>query len=156
MTIYFYIAHQKPYGCFSNFAYYGFELEGRWWSTSEHYYQSQKFSTTEKDWAEKISLVPTPGEAASMGRDRSHILRPDWEEVKDQIMYKAVITKFRTHSDIRDILLSTGNEYIVENSPVDYYWGCGADGKGQNKLGKILMEVRQVLLKGENKKLRRE
>jgi ribA/ribD-fused uncharacterized protein len=43
--------------------------------------------------------------------------------------------------------LSTGDEEIVEDSPIDSYWGCGADGKGQNNLGKILMEVRSRLRK---------
>jgi predicted NAD-dependent protein-ADP-ribosyltransferase YbiA (DUF1768 family) len=41
-------------------------------------------------------------------------------------------------------VLSTGIDRIVENAPRDYYWGCGADGSGQNKLGLILMEVRDA------------
>lgn len=65
---------------------------------------------------------------------------------KDDIMRQAVLCKFQTHRDIRDILLSTGNAEIVENSPIDFYWGCGADGSGKNMLGKILVEVRDVLL----------
>ncbi|ELR97955.1 NADAR family protein [Gloeocapsa sp. PCC 73106] len=152
MTIYFYIAQENPYGCFSNFAYYGFELDGKWWSTSEHYYQTQKFITTEPDWALRISRAKTPTEAAKMGRDRSHLLRSDWEEVKDAIMTKAVLKKFQTHKQLSDILLATGDELIVENSPVDYYWGCGRDGTGKNRLGEILMNVRAILLKDESKK----
>lgn len=155
MTIYFYAVKDEKYGCFSNFAYYGFELDESWWPTSEHYYQSQKFITTDKEWCEKIKQVKTPKEAANMGRDRTHLLRPDWEEVKDEIMYKAVLKKFQTHQNIREILLSTGDELIVENSPVDYYWGCGADGSGKNKLGQVLMAVREILLKDENKKQER-
>ena len=80
-----------------------------------------------------------------MGRDRKRPLRSDWEQVKDDIMKKVVLRKFKTHADIRQVLLSTGNELIVENSPIDYYWGCGADGSGKNKLGLILMEVRDFL-----------
>lgn len=156
MTIYFYIAHEKPYGCFSNFAYYGFELDGQWWFTSEHYYQTHKFITTEPEWALKISKAKTPNEAAKMGRDRFHQLRPDWDAIKDQVMEKAVLTKFQTHQSIREILLATGDEYLVENSPVDYYWGCGADGTGKNRLGEILMKVRSILLKDESKKLELE
>jgi hypothetical protein len=60
---------------------------------------------------------------------------------------KAVLRKFETHADIREVLLSTGNELIVENAPGDYYWGCGADGSGKNRLGQILMEVREILIK---------
>jgi predicted NAD-dependent protein-ADP-ribosyltransferase YbiA (DUF1768 family) len=44
----------------------------------------------------------------------------------------------------REMLLSKANEEIVENSPVDYYWGCGADGSAKNMLGIILMEVREI------------
>jgi N-glycosidase YbiA len=65
--------------------------------------------------------------------------------VKDNIMRKAVLCKFETHGDIREILLSTGDEEIVENSPIDYYWACGKDGSGKNMLGIILMEVRDKL-----------
>ncbi|HKC73877.1 MAG TPA: NADAR family protein, partial [Chloroflexota bacterium] len=43
MTIYFYSTREKPYGCFSNFSPHGFELDGVWWPTSEHYFQAQKF-----------------------------------------------------------------------------------------------------------------
>jgi ribA/ribD-fused uncharacterized protein len=59
-------------------------------------------------------------------------------------MRQAVLCKLSTHADIREMLLSKGNEEIVENSPVDYYWGCGADGSGKNMLGIILMEVWEI------------
>ena len=80
-----------------------------------------------------------------MGRDRKHPLRKDWEQVKDEIMQQAVLQKFKTHADICEILLATGDELIVENSPIDYYWGCGKDGSGKNRLGEILMAVREIL-----------
>lgn len=142
MTIYFYSTRDR-YGCFSNFSPHGFMLDGVYWPTSEHYFQAQKFAGTPH--ADQIRQVKTPKDAARMGRDRSRPLRPDWEQVKDDIMGKAVLRKFETHADIRDILLSTGDELIVENSPIDYYWGCGADGSGTNMLGQILMEVREML-----------
>ncbi|BAY60417.1 hypothetical protein NIES22_04760 [Calothrix brevissima NIES-22] len=142
MTIYFYAIGEK-YGCFSNFSRHGFELDGLYWLTSEHYFQAQKFIGT--DHVEHIRLVKSPKEAAKMGRERSRPLRKDWEQVKDDVMRKAVLQKFTTHTDIREILLSTGNEEIVENSPIDFYWGCGADGSGKNMLGIILMEVREKL-----------
>lgn len=60
-------------------------------------------------------------------------------------MRRAVLRKFETHADIRAILLATGDEEIIENSPTDYYWGCGTDGSGRNMLGQILMQVRRLL-----------
>lgn len=146
-TIYFYSEREKPYGCFSNFSRHGFELDGKWWKTNEHYFQAQKFRKTDLQWYEKINQVITPKEAANMGRSRSHFLRSDWEKVKDNIMLTGVLNKFQTHQDIRQILLDTGDNLIVENSPIDYYWGCGKDRNGQNKLGLILMQAREILIK---------
>lgn len=142
MTVYFY-STRSEYGCFSNFSRHGFELDGVWWPTSEHYFQAQKFVGTPH--AEQIRQVNNPKDAANMGRDRQRPLRPDWERVKDEIMRRAVLKKFQTHDEIREILLGTGDEELVENAPHDYYWGCGQDGSGQNKLGQILMEVREIL-----------
>lgn len=142
MSIYFYSTREQ-YGCFSNFSPHGFELDDLYWHTSEHYFQAQKFAGTFH--LEQIRLVKSPKDAARMGRERTRPLRQDWEQVKDEIMRKAVLRKFETHADIRKILLSTGNEEIVENSPILYYWGCGADGSGKNRLGIILMEVRKIL-----------
>lgn len=60
-------------------------------------------------------------------------------------MHQAVLKKFLTHQDIQAILIATDDLLIVENSPTDYYWGCGKDKTGDNHLGKILMSVRQQL-----------
>lgn len=145
MTIYFYKVDQ-PYGCFSNFSPHPILLDGLYWQTVEHYYQSQKFVGTENEFLSwLIRDTRTPMEAAIIGRDRTHKLRPDWEQVKAQVMGQAVLTKFLTHLDIQGILLNTGEEMIVEDSPIDYYWGCGQDKTGQNQLGKILMNVRQEI-----------
>jgi N-glycosidase YbiA len=143
MTIYFYVEREKPHGCFSNFSAHGFMLDELYWATSEHYFQAQKFIDTL--YLEKVRQTKMPKDAARMGRDRSLPLRSDWQQVKDDVMRKAVLQKFKTHADIRAILLTTGDEVLMENSPIDYYWGCGKDGSGTNKLGQILMEVREIL-----------
>ncbi len=143
MNIYFYKIGDD-YGCFSNFAHYGFELDGKIWMTSEHYFQAQKFSGTK--YEEIIRLLDNPMQAAEMGRDRRLPLRKDWEEVKDEIMRKAVYAKFSQNNEIRDILIGTFPDNIIEKTSNDYYWGCGKDFSGKNMLGKILMEVRSTLI----------
>lgn len=143
MTIYFYSARENPYGCFSNFSPHGVELDGQWWPTVEHYFQAQKFAGT--SFTEKVRMASSPKQAAEIGRDRKLPLRPDWEQVKDDVMRRAVLRKFETHAAIRQILLDTGDEEIVENTSYDYYWGCGTNGDGKNMLGQILMEVRTLL-----------
>ncbi len=149
MTIYFYSTREEPYGCFSNFSAHGFELDGCWWSTSEHYFQAQKFITTDPDWFEQVKAVESPMKAANMGRSRQHPMRADWEAIKDQVMYQAVLAKFTGNSEIQKILLNTDEEEIIEKALGDYYWGCGKDGSGQNKLGQILMRVRAEIKQGK-------
>lgn len=145
MTIFFYRV-DAPYGCFSNFSPHSIELGGSHWPTSEHYYQAQKFvGTPAQHLCQVIRAAVSPDQAAAIGRNPQNLLRPDWEQVKTQVMYQAVYTKFTTHPDLADILLQTGQDYIVEQSPTDAFWGCGAHGKGQNHLGRILLQVRDRL-----------
>jgi N-glycosidase YbiA len=145
MTIYFYKA-EGPYGCFSNFSPHSICINGQDWQTVEHYYQAQKFvGSVDERLIATIRSVPTPQAAAAIGRHPSHCLRSDWEQVKIAIMHEAVKIKFITHADIQTILLATGERPIVEDSPTDYYWGCGCDKTGQNHLGKILMSVRSEI-----------
>jgi N-glycosidase YbiA len=146
-VIKFYGAQSGPYGCFSNFSPHGFELDGAWWPTTEHYFQAQKFVGT--PYVEEIRRAASPTVAKRMGRSRSQPLRPDWEQVKDDAMRRAVLRKFEAHADIRAVLLSTGDQPIVEDAPRDYYWGSGAKGTGRNMLGRILMEVRHALRRAE-------
>jgi ribA/ribD-fused uncharacterized protein len=142
MTITFYEV-DAPYGAFSNFSPHGIELDGQWWPTTEHYFQAQKFAGT--PYEEQVRLAATPKQAALIGRDRRLPLRPDWEQVKEGVMRRAVLRKFETHAQLRELLLATGDEEIVERNVDDEYWGCGKEGKGNNRLGHLLMEVRALL-----------
>jgi len=142
MTVYFYSTNDE-YGEFSNFKAYPIELNDKTWPTVEHYFQAQKFAGTEHE--EELRTTESPMVVARKGRAHTRPLRPDWEEVKDGIMREAVFAKFNQHPELCELLLSTGDEEIVEKTTRDYYWGCGTDGTGRNMLGRILMEVRQEL-----------
>jgi ribA/ribD-fused uncharacterized protein len=145
MAIYFYKADQ-PLGCFSNFSPHEVVIAGKKWPTVEHYYQAHKLlGTPDEGLMEEIRHLPTPEEAAAMGRDRARIVRVDWNQAKQKVMWCGVLTKFLTHKDIQAVLLNTGEELLVEDSPRDYYWGCGQDGTGRNELGKMLMRVRSYI-----------
>jgi ribA/ribD-fused uncharacterized protein len=139
-----------PYGAFSNFAKYGFYADGLFWQTSEHYFQAQKFNYASKDdrvWKQfdAIQQAETPKEAARLGRDITVPLYQHWNDVRDAVMYRALLYKFEAYPRLKALLLSSGQEEIIENSPVDWYWGCGSDGYGKNKLGKLLMRLREEL-----------
>ena len=135
----------EAYGAFSNFALYPIKIKGKTWPTSEHYFQAQKFKGTPRE--SRIRKVPSPMKAAQLGRSRKYKLRPDWEKVKDSVMYEAVRSKFTQYKELQELLLSTGEAKIIEHTENDNYWGDGGDGKGKNKLGKILMKIREELVK---------
>lgn len=142
MAIEFY-STQDEYGEFSNFAAFPFTLDGRRWPTSEHYFQAMKFK--DETHSEKIRKAKSPMIAARLGRSRKVKIRRDWESAKINIMRRAVRAKFETHEELQSLLLSTGEEKIIEDAQGDAFWGCGADGKGKNWLGRILMELREEL-----------
>ncbi len=115
MTIYFYKVKDE-YGEFSNFSKHGFEVDGLYWKTSEHYFQAYKF--VGDDHFETIRQAKTPMDAANFGRDRSKPLRSDWELVKEEIMYDAVWNKFTQNPELAELLLSTNDEIIIEKRQV--------------------------------------
>lgn len=136
----------EEFGEFSNFASFPIKIAGKVWPTSEHYFQAQKFTDTH--YAEAIRRAKSPMVAARLGRDRKMPLRKDWESVKIGIMRQAVEAKFKQHSVLRELLLSTENRRIIEHTTNDHYWGDGGDGSGKNMLGKILMDIRANLRNG--------
>ena len=146
MNIIKFYSVSEAYGEFSNFARYPILLAGKRWPTSEHYFQAQKFEETA--YQEEIRKEKSPMQAARMGRNRKRPLRKDWESVKVEIMRQAVLAKFTQHSNLRELLLSTGDTRLVEHTTNDTYWGDGGDGTGKNMLGRILMEVREQLRQG--------
>ena len=141
-TIRFYSA-KAEYGCFSNFSLHSVLIDGVLYQTSEHYFQSQKFS--DEAIRKKVRDAITPNEAARLGRDRNFPLRKDWESVKDEIMLKAIRAKAAQHDDFKEMLLSTEDAMIIEHTKNDHYWADGGDGSGKNRLGEILMKVRSEI-----------
>jgi predicted NAD-dependent protein-ADP-ribosyltransferase YbiA (DUF1768 family) len=79
-------------------------------------------------------------------------LRADWEAAKEGVMKEGLRAKFSSNPTLANLLLSTGERRIVENSPRDSYWGIGKDGRGKNRLGALLMEVREELRTGHRVK----
>ena len=127
------------YGPFSNFARFGLVVDDKHWPTTEHYYQAQK--TEDPELQEQIRKASSARKAKQMAQNVP--LRSDWEDIKFAVMLGALRAKFSQSTSLKKFLLETNDEVIVEDSPYDYVWGCGADGSGQNLLGKALMEIRE-------------
>jgi N-glycosidase YbiA len=143
MAIRFYRTNEIPYGVFSNFSKHGFSLDGDYWPTVEHYYQAQKF--VEISHVEDVRRAETAFIARQIGNDRSHPLRADWDDIREEVMWRAICRKFEEHTELRDILLSTDDQELVEASPYDSFWGEGPRGDGENRFGKQLMRLREML-----------
>ena len=131
---------------FSNFEPCKIFLDGVPWPSVEHYYQAQK--TFDLKSQERIRKLESAKDAKKAGKNL--VVRPDWERVKESIMYDALQEKFK-QGVFRNRLLNTGEQDIVEwNTWHDNYWGnclcvnCEKI-KGQNRLGKLLMKIRSEL-----------
>ena len=126
-------------------------MDEKLWPTTEHYFQAMKFPTR-PEYQEEIRKKSNPSVAKKMGQERDGF-RPDWEKVKDNVMFECLKVKFakENHPELHEILLSTGNAFLVEHTRNDIYWADGGDGgtgeKGKNMLGKLLVRVRDEILK---------
>lgn len=122
---------------------------GTAYKTSEHAFQATKFShSAAYHVMNKVIQAVSAREAFDIARANQNLVRHDWAQVKDQIMYEVVKAKFSGSQHLRNVLEKTNTRYLIEASPVDNYWGAGANGNGQNKLGLILMRVREELRMG--------
>ena len=141
---------ENEYAFLSNFYEHPIEYKGIIYPTNEHFFQAMKTLNPKEHM--KIAAAPTPGKSKRLGRSAN--LRPDWEEVKEDIMLLALRLKF-SDRDMAKKLLATGDEYLIEgNTWHDRTWGvcscpvCG--GRGKNRLGYLLMKVREELKNAEN------
>jgi ribA/ribD-fused uncharacterized protein len=116
-------------------------LDGVDYPTVEHAYVAAKTLDTIK--RAEVHRAATPGEAKRIGRKLQ--LRPDWDDVKVQVMADLLRQKF-AHPALRDMLLATGNAELIEgNTWGDRFWGQCPVGVGENHLGRLLMELRAGL-----------
>lgn len=150
----FYRANEKPYGVFSNLYRCEIIFEGRTYPTAEHAYQAGKArKEAVREW---ILAAPTPSLAA-MAAHGLYVwdVVPNWAEIKFDRMRAVLRAKFDQHTELKELLLETGDTRLVESGTVDNavnrLWG-EVNGKGQNMLGVMLMELRDELRR--NKKAR--
>lgn len=157
-----------PENILSNYAPCKIVYHGREYYTSEHLYQARKYryrNCTDANiaYSEEIRRCNTPNKAKRLaqkkrgGRYKWEIqlneiidgypdseINPRWDEIKIVVMKHVLKLKFEQSEKFRKKLMNTGNSIIIEKSPYDYFWGVGADGNGQNMLGKLLMKLRDL------------
>lgn len=115
---------------------------------TETAYQAAK--TTNKEERQMIRVM-SPYHAKAYWIGYEDKIRPDWEQIKDDVMRDLVTQKFKNNKELKQMLLNTGVAILEEgNDWDDTYWGI-SNGRGDNRLGKILMELRSKLQKSSKK-----
>lgn len=134
-----------------------FEAHGIKFPTAEHFMMYRKAMTFEdKKTAEKVLRARTPKEAKALGKKVKGFTNEYWDPIKESIVIHGSILKFNSNEVLKKKLLATGNKILVEASPYDKIWGIGIGEhhldatnpnhwRGQNLLGKCLMEARNIL-----------
>lgn len=146
-------------------------FQGQEYATSEHLYQAMKYifkgaPEINSEYVHLIRTSSTPFKAKLLSRQLclskyswQSVLsasikeyqqkgiqhRADWDEKRDEIMLTVLMVKFSQNEKCAKILLSTNDEMLQEESATDSYWAAGRDGKGQNRLGQLLCQVRTTL-----------
>ena len=122
------------------------EIDGEEWPHTEGYFQAMKGLGT-NDWLRLKGEIKKSDPMTSWSIGQGCKIRPDWEDVKDGIMMKALRAKFKD-PHLRKLLLSTNDLPLVQLKYCSY-WGSGRDGRGKNTLGVLLQNLRKEI---KNKK----
>jgi ribA/ribD-fused uncharacterized protein len=123
-------------------------FEGVCYPSLEHAFQAAK--TLDPEDREWIRRATSPKQAKRRGGRRGEggrriTLRSDWEAVKVELMRELIGIKFARGSELAERLLATGEGELVEgNWWGDRFWGV-CDGRGENWLGRLLVECRAAL-----------
>lgn len=136
----------------SNFWLVNVSFEGKVYASVEHAYVAAK--TLDPEGRRQAAMKLTPGQVKRFGRNNivsnpvkgnQFQLRPDWRDVRVNIMLELLRCKFSTPY-LAAKLIETGERELIEgNMHKDDFWGV-YEGKGENHLGRLLMQVRSEIL----------
>lgn len=153
--VYFWSEKDTEYGCFSQWYQTDFEEDGVWFNCSEQYMMAKKaLLFKDLEIYEKILATDSPKKMKSLGRKVKGYDQKLWEKHRYEIVLCANMLKFGYNLELLEKLQGTGNAIVAEASPYDKIWGIGMkkkkgltekNWKGENLLGKVLMEVRNSI-----------
>lgn len=153
---------------FSNCVYAKINVDNETNISSEHYFQREKFRISPDDFAvqkwcrehgkdvndqiicnelvrERMATM-SPVQVAKFGQTmRSVPIKGNWDNLRDAVMWKALVAKFTQNEEFKRVLLDTGNRALIERAPTDSYWAINNNSKGENTLGVMLMAIRNLL-----------
>lgn len=126
----------------SPFSAHEVEIEGVVYKTAEHAYHSLRVAPELK---QKVMAATSPMNAWRVAQECKESGRILDSYNKDKLMEIIFRAKLEQHQDIKRVLKLTQGRELLKVFGSDYYWGTGADGSGQNKMGKLWMKLRAEL-----------
>lgn len=102
----------------------------------------------------RILGTNSPREQKALGRQVSNFDAAFWNRCSRYFVYEGNLMKFQQNQHLKEYLINTGEDFLVEASPFDRIWGIGFNEEqalsnlsnwGSNWLGEVLMEVRDTL-----------
>ena len=144
--------YNREFFCLDNFSAFRVEYNGVVYATVEAAYQAQGFVKTAPGVAYRIFEAPSAYEAKMIAHVNNDLRREDWDDVKAAIMESLLRAKLQQHPYVKQKLLENGDCPLVEDSPTDSFWGCGADRQGRNEMGKLWMKLRAELRQTHDQK----
>lgn len=136
--------YEQDFYVLSNFSAFTLLWFGRRFDTSEAAYHWEKFPER-PDVRAGILGASSAHEAFKIAEAYKAARRPDWDEVKVDIMRSILMAKTSQHEYVRRKLLATGDRELIEDSWRDCFWGWGPNKDGKNMLGELWMDIRDEL-----------
>jgi ribA/ribD-fused uncharacterized protein len=136
---------EEPRHWLSPFSPHSIDIWGRRFATVEHAYHCSRFQPGPAQ--DEIFSANSPLKAWKLSqkhKENPALLTPGWD--KEAVMKELFRAKLAQHDEVREFLISTGDATLLKVWPTDYTWGTGADGTGENRMGKLWMELREELL----------
>ena len=149
----------EPNGYLSNWYPSVFTTDGITFTSMEQYMMYQKARTFgDTETAAAILAADNPGKIKALGRSVRNYSDTVWNGIRQIVVYKGLLEKFRQNPDLKRQLLATAPHTLAECALWDNIWGIGMTmhdeyrfapdlWQGRNLLGFTLMMVREELSK---------
>lgn len=147
--------YEQDFYVLSNFSAFNVYWKAISFDTLEHAYHWEKFAHDMRDGELRnirhviSDVVRSAHDAFQYAQEHKSFYDPKWMDRRVNVMRELLICKVQQHSYVRKKLLATGDRLLVENSWRDSFWGWGEDRLGENKLGNLWAEVRDMARKGQ-------
>jgi hypothetical protein len=129
----------------SPFSAHRIEIWGEVFATVEHAYQASRI----KPGPERDAIINAPSPLDAWREGQKYKNNPDLQIPnfdKLAVMEELFRAKLSQHPDMIEILKESGDRELLKVYATDYFWGTGADGSGENMMGKIWMKLRKEIL----------